>query len=152
MTDKFLEGIPQAQKTILVSSFAASVRRNQFGKTRKHIILHGTVKSTISDVSASFRTYLRSDPTLESSGQKYLILQQQLRGSKMIDPTTKHQKAIPERLVLHIYKPTNTPEHSHWSTDHKRIFLRHAVIQVLYYSLRGGQMHRHPSKKGYEFL
>ena len=26
----------------------------------------------------------------------------------MIDPTTKHQKAIPERLVLHIYKPTNT--------------------------------------------
>ena len=32
ITDKFLGGIPQEQKTILVSSFAASVRRNQFGK------------------------------------------------------------------------------------------------------------------------
>ena len=59
-------------------------------KTGKHVLLHGPVKSDISDVSASFRTHLRSDPTLKSSGQKYLILQQQLRGYKTLDPTTKH--------------------------------------------------------------
>ena len=30
------------------------------------------------------------------------------RGHKMLDPTMKYQKAIPENLVLHIYKRTNT--------------------------------------------
>ena len=29
-------------------------------------------------------------------------------GYKTLDPTTKHQKAIPEKLFLHIYKRTNT--------------------------------------------
>ena len=91
-----------------MASFASSVRRNQFRKTRKQILLHGNVKSAISDVSAYFRTHLRSDPTLESSGQNNLILQRQLRGYKMLDPTTKHYKAIPEKPVLHIYKRTDT--------------------------------------------
>ena len=91
-----------------MSSFAASVRRNQFGKTRKHILLHGAVKSAISDVSASFRTHLQSDPALDSSGQKSLILQQQLRGYKTLDPPTKHQKGIPAKLFLHINKRTDT--------------------------------------------
>ena len=108
ITDKFLEGIPQAQKTILVSSFAASVQRNKFGKTRKHILLHGTVKSAILNISASFRTYLQSNPTLESSGKKSLILQRQLWGYKTLDPPTKHQKDIPESLFLNIYKRTDT--------------------------------------------
>ena len=43
-----------------------------------------------------------------SSGQTSLLLQIQLRGYKSLDPTMKHQKAIPENLVLHIYKRTNT--------------------------------------------
>ena len=51
---KHLGSIPQYQRTIIVSSFAASVQRNRFGTTRKQKILHGTVKSAISDVSASF--------------------------------------------------------------------------------------------------
>ena len=46
--------------------------------------------------------------TLESSGQKSLIIQQQLRGYKTLDPPTKYQKAIPEKLILHIYKRTDT--------------------------------------------
>ena len=69
IADKFLGGIPQEQMTIRVSSFAASVQRNQFGTTRKQIFLHGTVKSDILDVSAFFWVYLWSDPTLEFSGQ-----------------------------------------------------------------------------------
>ena len=91
-----------------MSSFAASVQRNQSGKTGKHVILHGTVNIAISDVSPSFRTHLLSDLTLESSGKKYLIIQQQLRGYKTLDPPTKHQKPILEKLVLHIYKRTDT--------------------------------------------
>ena len=54
------------------------------------------------------RTHCRSDPTLESSGQTSLLLQQQLSGHKTLDPTTKHQKDTPAKLVLHIYKLTNT--------------------------------------------
>ena len=91
-----------------MSSFAALVRRNQLGKTRKHILLHVTFKSAISDVYASFWTHLRSDPTLESSGQKSLILQRQLRGYKTLDPPTKQHKSIPAKLVLYIYKRTDT--------------------------------------------
>ena len=91
-----------------MSSFGDSVQQNQFGTTSKQIILHVTVKSTISDVSVYLWTHLRSYPNVESSSQTSLLLQQKLRGYKTIDPTTKHQKAIPENLVLHIYKRTNT--------------------------------------------
>ena len=101
-------GVSREQETILVSLFAASVRRNQVGKTRKQIILHITAKSVILDVTASFRTQLRSDPTLESSGQISLLLQRQLMGYKTLEPTTKHRKATQAKLVLHICKQKNT--------------------------------------------
>ena len=91
-----------------MSSLTASVQRNQFVKTRKQILLHGTVNSAISDLSSSFRTHLQIDLNLEFSGQTCLILQIQLRGYKTLDPTTKHQKYIPAKLVLHIYRQTNT--------------------------------------------
>ena len=80
IADNLLGGIPQDQTTTFVSSFTASVRQNQFGTTRKKILLHGTVKYIILDVSASFRTNLLIYPTLESSGQTYLLLYIQLRG------------------------------------------------------------------------
>ena len=108
-------GIPQDQKKILVSSFAASVQRNQFGTNRKQILLHRTVKSNILDVSESFWMHLWSDPNLEYSGQTSLLLQRQIRGYKTLDQTTKHPKAIPQNLVLHIYKRTNT--HMNTSID-----------------------------------
>ena len=86
---------------------------NKFGTTKKKTLLHETVKSAISDVSASFRTHLWSDPTLESSGQTSLILKIQIRGYKSLYTTTKYQKYIPSKIVLHIYKQTNT----HMNTD-----------------------------------
>ena len=75
IVDELLEVIPQEQRTFCVSSFSTSVQRNQICTTRKQILLHRNVKSAISDVSASFRTHLLSDLTLESSGQKSLLLQ-----------------------------------------------------------------------------
>ena len=74
MEEKFLDGIQNMAKTTLVSSFAASVQRNHFGKTKKAKLLHGTVKDVISDISASFRTDLWSDPNLDTARQKYPIL------------------------------------------------------------------------------
>ena len=108
ITYKFFGGFPQEHKTIIVSSFAASVQRNQFFATKKKMLPHGTVKSAILDVSASFWTHLPIDPTLDSSGQTFLISQRQLRGYMSLDPPTKHQKAIPTKLVLHTYKQKNT--------------------------------------------
>ena len=88
-------------------SFATLVRRSQFGTTKKQTILHETVKYSVSDVSASFRTHLCINPTLYFSGQISSILQRQLRGCKTLDPTNKYQTYIPSKLVLHIYKQKN---------------------------------------------
>ena len=84
ITRQFLDGIPQWEKTILVSSFTSSVQRNQFDATSKPKLLNGTVKSAISDISTSFRTYLRGDPNLDVSGQRYLSLQWNIRGCKSV--------------------------------------------------------------------
>ena len=42
--ENLLDRIPQGEKTTLVSSFAVSVLRNQFGTTNKSKLLHKTVK------------------------------------------------------------------------------------------------------------
>ena len=44
IADKFLGWIPQEQRKILVFSFAASVRQNQFGTTRKRILQKGDIR------------------------------------------------------------------------------------------------------------
>ena len=61
----------------------------------------------------SFRTHLRGDPTLYTSGKKFIILQQQLQGYKAVDPPAKNQKTIASKLVLHIYKK----QYTHLSTS-----------------------------------
>ena len=66
--------IPQEHITILVSSFSTSVQQNKSDATRKKILLHGTVKYAILDVSASFQAHLRRDPTQDSSGKISLLL------------------------------------------------------------------------------
>ena len=113
-----MDGIPLGDKTILVSPFAASVQRNQFGATSKSKLLHVTVKAAVSDVSASFRTHLWGDLILDESGQRSLILQKHLRGYNSVDLPTKHQNSISAKLVFHIYKK----QHSHLST---------AIVQLI---------------------
>ena len=117
ITNKLLDGIPQGEKKIPVSSFVASVKRNQFDATGKPKLLHRTLKAAVSDVSKSFRTHLWGDPNLDASGQISLSLQWQIRGYKAVDPPMKHQKAIPTKLVFHIYKK----KYSHLSTSIKQL-------------------------------
>ena len=80
--------------------------------TNKDKILHGTVKYTVLDISASLWTVLWGNPTLDVSIQKTLILQRQIRGYKLVEPPTKNQKAIPAKLVFHI----DRKHHFHLST------------------------------------
>ena len=80
------------------------MQRNQFGATRKSKLLHGIVKASVSDISASFQTHLRADPTLDASGKRYLSLKHQIQGYKSVYTPTKHQKSIPANWVFRIYK------------------------------------------------
>ena len=117
--NKFMNLIPQGNKTILVSSLAASVQRNQCGATNKSKHLHRNVKAAVSDVSSSFQAHLRVNPTLDASGQRSLILQRKLWGYKSVIPPTKHHKATPAKLVFHIYRK----KQSHLSTSIRQIIL-----------------------------
>ena len=87
-----------------MSSFVESVRRNQFSATRKHKILHRTVKAAVLDISTSFRAHLWGNPTLVASGQSSISLQQQLQGYKSMEHPVNHQKVIPSKMVFRICK------------------------------------------------
>ena len=136
-----------------MSSFAASVQQNQFGTTRKKMLLHVTVKSAISDVSMSFRTHLWNELTLDSSGQTSLLLQRKLRGYKTLDPTTKYQKYIPAKIFLHLYNQPNT---------HLNKAINQLIAGAFFFGMRScnnsttpkgeDKMHTHPSERGYTFL
>ena len=99
-------GISQEHKKIIVSSFTTSVQRNKFVTTKKQTILHITFKLTIFDVSESFQMHLRSDLAPDYSYKISLILQMKLRGYKYMDLPTKHQKAIPYKLLTSTRKQT----------------------------------------------
>ena len=109
---KMLDRILKGEKTIMVSSFSSLVQRNQFGATRKPKLLYGTIKSAVLGISMSFWTHLWDNPTLDASGESSLSLQWYIWGYKAMDPPTKHQKDIPVKVVLHIYRK----QYSHLST------------------------------------
>ena len=96
----------------LLSAFASSCRRNEYGKTRRKTLTGGTVKATVSHVRASFRTTFRTDPALDRSGNPSLFLDRQLRGYCDADPSKKQQKALPvsvfEKLLLNNFTPLDT--------------------------------------------
>ena len=95
LQDEFLDKFTKKERTCILSAFATSVRRNEYGKTNKTQLCKGTVSSTISHVCTTFRTNLRNDPSLEESGIKSIFLQRQMKGYKDGDPGIKHQKALP---------------------------------------------------------
>ena len=64
----------------------------------------------------------------------------------MMDPTTKHQKSIPEKLVLHIYKRKNT----HLITD-----IGQPIAGEFFFGMRSCEYstntHTNPSEREYTF-
>ena len=77
---KFLGRLTQAYKTLLISSFAASVQLNQLSTTKKTKSFDRMVISFISDIYENFRMVIWYDPDLGTLGQTPLILQRQLQG------------------------------------------------------------------------
>ena len=93
--DEFLEEYNGKQRTHLLSAFAGSCRRNEYGKTTKQVLTGGTVKSTICNIHSSFRTIMQSDPALDVDGESLLFFTQQLSGYIDEDPLSKKQKNLP---------------------------------------------------------
>ena len=58
----------------LLSAFAISCQRNQYGKTIKTILIGGTVMSTVTNVCLNFQTNLWPDPTLYLDQRQSLFL------------------------------------------------------------------------------
>jgi len=61
-----------------------------------------TVKSTINNVVASFRSEGRPNPTRDGDGQLAWILSRQFRAYKNHDPKEQHEKALPSCILSRI--------------------------------------------------
>ena len=107
--NKFLDRFHDDEKVLLMSAFAASIRNNENGKTRR-VRLHGTtVRAAISNVCSAFRSNLRRNPILESGGEKSLIFKRQIQGYINEDPVRRHQKCLPMGVFRKLYSNTATP-------------------------------------------
>ena len=113
------------------------MRRNHFGTEKKPTLLYRTIRYAISDVYVSFHMHLQRDLILEYSGQIYLILQRQLRSYNYLDPPTKKSKAIPAKLVPHIYKKKYPSEPSPRPTDFRCILF--GMRSCEYYTTTKGE-------------
>ena len=78
--DEWLSQYRQDQRIYLLSAFAGSCRRNEYGTTRKSILRGKTVKSTITNVRSAFRSNLRPDPALDPDMKCSLFLTRQFSG------------------------------------------------------------------------
>ena len=100
--DKFLTKFLQKERICLICAFAASVRRNEYGKQHKTRLCHGTVSAAIGNVCSTFRTNFRNDPSLDSSGLKSMFLTRLLKGYKNLDPAPRQQKCLPIIVYNHM--------------------------------------------------
>ena len=128
---------PKRRKNML-SLFAALVQRNQFGTTQRYKLLHGTFKAAVSDVSEHFHMHLRGGLNLYTSGQKYLSLQWQLWGYKLVYPPHKTPEIHPiQASVPHLQETALPLELSHRKTNRGRLFVCNATMRVLWNPQRG---------------
>lgn len=93
--DKFLKEYSKEERIQLLCAFAASVRRNFFGKTNKKVLHGDTVQNTIRHIRQIFRTNGFSDPGSDDSGRTNLKLTRIFNGYKKSDPNTSNQCALP---------------------------------------------------------
>ena len=93
--DKFPDTYPQDTRITIVSAFAAALRRNEQGKTKRDKLMGGTVSTTVHSICSVFRTNLRRSPIVDEHGKMALAYARQIKGYIAEDPATKHQKCLP---------------------------------------------------------
>ena len=97
------------KKTYLLSAFASACRRNRYGKKRNSNLRGNTIKSTVSNVRATFRKNLRADPGLDVEGKFSIFLTRKLSGYVDADSFVEQEKALPLRVFKELLGKKFTP-------------------------------------------
>ena len=71
-------------------------------------LVAATVRTTVDNVSQTFRDFAQPDPRLDEGGKTSRLLQQQYKGYKETDPNEKHEKAIPLSVLRRMHSQSLT--------------------------------------------
>ncbi len=102
--DVFLTNLTEQQRTHFISCFAMAVCEGQFLRPGDAPLACGTVKRTINNVAAAFRSHGYNTPTRDKDGKLDWNLSRQYRAYKSMDPKEIQQKAIPLDVISLIAK------------------------------------------------
>ena len=125
--DKWLKEFNQNQKIALISAFAAAVRRNFDGTTKRSQLSHSTVRDTVGSVRTTFRINNLEDPGADGSGNQSLFIARQLKKYQDEDPGSEGQKALPLQVFRRMINNRIT------SRDE---FLGHLLVGALFFAMR----------------
>ena len=136
--DEWLTEFNSEQRTYLLSVFASSCCRNEYGSTKKSKLKGSTVKATITNVRSAFRTNLRPDPALDADLKPSLFIQRQITGYIDSDPLPKQQKALPLSVFQRLYNNRITPLYAAMGELSSGAFF-YGMRSCEYLSVRGGR-------------
>ena len=111
--DKFLSDVSKGEKIELLCAFAAAIRRNLFGKTKKKVLLAGSVKDTLRHVRQVFRSNGLDDPGADDSDRTALRITRILSSYEKADPNTSNQSALPLIFFEHMRLNDKTRKSKH---------------------------------------
>ena len=103
-----MDSFSHEAKLCTMSAFAAALRRNEQGKTKRKQLSDETVKSTIYNVCSIFRTNLRTSPIIEADGSTSLMIKRQWDGYINDDPAKRTQKCLPINIFKKLWRSNNT--------------------------------------------
>jgi len=81
-----------------------ALREGRFSSAAHDKLTSGTIRNSISDISATFRENGQPNPTKDDDLQLSFILHRQFRAYKNEDPKEKQQKVIPTCIIAKIAK------------------------------------------------
>ena len=86
-----------------------ALREGRFLSAAHDKLASGTIRNSISDISATFRENGQPNPTKDGDLQLSFILHRRFRAYKNEDPKEKQQKAIPACVIAEVAKKNLTP-------------------------------------------
>jgi hypothetical protein len=102
--DVFLISFTRSQQNKIIGAFAMALQEGWFSSAAHDTLALGTIRNTISDISATFRENGQPNPTKDNNLQLSFILQCQFRAYKNADPKEHQPKVIPTCVIAKIAK------------------------------------------------
>jgi hypothetical protein len=125
--DVFLDSFTRSKRNKIIGAFAMAVRQGRFSTKAHDTLASGSVRNTISDISATFRENGRQNPTKDNDLQLSFILLRQFRAFKNADPKEKQQKAIPACVIAEIAK---------WKLTENQCAILQLTIIAFFFAMR----------------